>query len=52
MRYATKDQNRSCFSSREGEQFLDDEIKDYDLQIEGLEKKRRFLLDKLPFLKK
>ena len=31
---------------------LELEIEDYDSQIEELERKRRFLLDKIPFLKK
>ena len=33
-------------------EMLDNKIEDCDLQIEELERKRRFLLDKLPFLKK
>lgn len=48
---------KDFFNSRSllEKEILDHEIEyleDYDLQIEGLERKRRFLLDKIPFLKK
>lgn len=33
-------------------EMLEDEIEDYNLQIEELKNKRIFLLEKLPFLKK
>ena len=42
----------SCSASGLEREMLDNKIEDYDLQIEELERKRRFLLDKLPFLKK
>ncbi|MEA1936976.1 MAG: hypothetical protein U9N04_02585 [Patescibacteria group bacterium] len=48
IRDAKDPRSSLCYDMR----FLDNEIEDYDLQIEGLEKKRRFLLDKIPFLKK
>ena len=47
-----KDPAFSCSVSGIEREMLDNKIEDYDLQIEELERKRRFLLDKLPFLKK
>ena len=41
-----------CSASGIEREMLDNKIEDYDLQIEELERKRRFLLDKIPFLKK
>lgn len=42
----------SFYDSGIGKKMLDSEIEDYDLQIEELKRKRKFLLDKLPFFKK
>lgn len=51
IRSMNKDYN-VWYVSEEVKEMFNNEIEDYDLQIEGLERERRFLLDKLPFFKR
>ena len=52
IRSKNKDYNVYQVEVEGVKEMFNNEIEDYDLRIEELERKRRFCLDKLPFLKK